>query len=90
MLLEQIERKQKKQQEKRMQEAKEPQVKPVKVKGLTQTLGIHNCPVTLSQSLADIAKRESVLAGRRVSVAEVAVNLLTIVVAQAEAEWSRR
>jgi hypothetical protein len=77
MMLEQIERKLKKLQEERMQTVtKESTSKQPKIKGLTQTLGVHNCPVSLVESLGAIARAESAVLGRKVPVGEVVVRLL--------------
>jgi hypothetical protein len=78
MMLEQIERKLKKLQEaKKMQTVtKESTSKQPKIKGLTQTLGVHNCPVSLVESLGAIARAESAVRGRKVPVGEVVVRLL--------------
>jgi dissimilatory sulfite reductase (desulfoviridin) alpha/beta subunit len=79
MMLEQIERKLKKLQEaKKMQTEMKPgsTSKQPKIKGLTQTLGVHNCPVSLVESLGAIARAESAVLGRKVPVGEVVVRLL--------------
>ncbi len=95
MFLEQIERKQKLQQEKMMREIPSvpgpivKEARPVKIKGAanalqTQTLGIHNCPTELVEKLTALAKRTSAAQGKRVSVREVVISLLTAAVQSEE------